>query len=86
MPCVRRARRSSRAGVIQPLSGPAGLGDHGRPRVSQLQSRCSRALSCRGFSTLIIAFPFFVRGDEKLTAFLELEIVTRESLRFLKAE
>ena len=33
----------TRAGVIQPLSGPAGLGDHGKPRVSQLQSRCSRA-------------------------------------------
>jgi len=29
---------------------------------------------------------FVVRSDEKLTAFLELEIVTRESLRFLKAE
>jgi hypothetical protein len=43
MPCVRRAWRSSRAGVIKPLSGPAGLGDHGKPRVSQLQSRCSRA-------------------------------------------
>jgi hypothetical protein len=43
MPWVRRAGRSSSAGVIQPLSGPAGLGDHGKPRVSQLQSRCSRA-------------------------------------------
>src|SRR5436190_23350221 len=43
MPCVRRAWRSSRAGVIQPLSGPADLGDHGKPRVSQLRSRCSRA-------------------------------------------
>jgi hypothetical protein len=43
MPCVRRAWRSSLAGVIQPLSGPAGLGDHGKPRVSQLQSRCSQA-------------------------------------------
>jgi hypothetical protein len=29
--------------VIQPLSGPAGLGDHGKPRVSQLQPRCSQA-------------------------------------------
>ena len=29
---------------------------------------------------------FVVRSDEKLTAVLELEIVTRESLRFLKAE
>jgi hypothetical protein len=29
---------------------------------------------------------FVVRSEEKLTAFLELEIVTRESLRFLKAE
>jgi hypothetical protein len=42
-PCVRRAWRSSRAGVIQPLSGPVGLGDHGKPTVSQLQSRCSQA-------------------------------------------
>jgi hypothetical protein len=32
MPCVRRAWRSSRAGVIQPLSGPAGPGDYGKPR------------------------------------------------------
>jgi hypothetical protein len=29
---------------------------------------------------------FIVRSDEKLTAFLELERVTRESLRFLNAE
>jgi hypothetical protein len=29
---------------------------------------------------------FVARSDEMLTAFLELEIVTRESLRFLKAE
>jgi hypothetical protein len=29
---------------------------------------------------------FVVRPDEKLTAFLELERVTRESLRFLNAE
>ena len=29
--------------------------------------------------------PFIVRPDEKLTAFLELERVTRESLRFPKA-
>jgi hypothetical protein len=43
MPCIRRAWRSSLADVIQPLSGPAGLGDHGKPRVSQLQSRCSQA-------------------------------------------
>jgi hypothetical protein len=28
---------------------------------------------------------FVVRADEKLTAFLELERVTRESFRFLKA-
>ena len=38
-----RAWRSSLAGVTQPLSGPAGLADHGKPRVSQLQSRCSQA-------------------------------------------
>jgi hypothetical protein len=31
------------------------------------------ALSCRAFSTLIIAFPFVVNADEALTAFLELE-------------
>jgi hypothetical protein len=31
------------AAVIEPLSGLAGLGDHGKPRVSQLQSRCSQA-------------------------------------------
>jgi len=31
------------AGVIQPLSGLADLGDHGKPRVSQLRSRCSQA-------------------------------------------
>jgi hypothetical protein len=35
--------RSSLAGVTQPLSGPAGPGDHGKPMVSQLQSRCSQA-------------------------------------------
>jgi hypothetical protein len=29
---------------------------------------------------------FVARSDEKLTAFLELERVTRESLRFLTAE
>ena len=29
---------------------------------------------------------FVVHGEEKLTAFLELERVTRESFRFLKAE
>ena len=29
---------------------------------------------------------FVVRADEKLTGFLELERVTRESLRFLNAE
>ena len=29
---------------------------------------------------------FIVRADEKLTAFLELERLTRESLRFLNAE
>jgi len=29
---------------------------------------------------------FVVRSEEKLTAFLELERVTRESLRFLNAE
>ena len=29
---------------------------------------------------------YVVRADEKLTAFLELERVTRESLRFLNAE
>jgi hypothetical protein len=29
---------------------------------------------------------FVVHADEKLTAFLELEKVTRESLRFLNAE
>jgi hypothetical protein len=29
--------------LIQPLSGLAGLGDHGKPTVSQLQSRCSQA-------------------------------------------
>jgi hypothetical protein len=29
---------------------------------------------------------FVVHADEKLTAFLELERVTRESLRFLNAE
>ena len=29
---------------------------------------------------------FVKRADEKLTAFLELERVTRKSLRFLKAE
>jgi hypothetical protein len=29
---------------------------------------------------------FVVRGDEKVTAFLELERVTRASLRFLNAE
>ena len=29
---------------------------------------------------------FVVRGDEKLTAFLELETVTRESLRFSNVE
>jgi hypothetical protein len=29
---------------------------------------------------------FVVRADEKLTAFLELERVTRELLRFLNAE
>jgi hypothetical protein len=29
---------------------------------------------------------FVVRADEKLTAFLELERVTRESFRFLNAE
>jgi hypothetical protein len=29
---------------------------------------------------------FVVRADEKLTAFLELERVTRESLRFQNAE
>jgi hypothetical protein len=29
---------------------------------------------------------FVVRADEKLTAFLELEKVTRESFRFLNAE
>jgi hypothetical protein len=29
---------------------------------------------------------FVVRAEEKLTAFLELEKVTRESLRFLNAE
>jgi hypothetical protein len=29
---------------------------------------------------------FTVLAEDKLTAFLELEIVTRESLRFLKAE
>ena len=34
---------TSLAGVTQPLSGPADLGDHGKPRVSQLQSRCSQA-------------------------------------------
>jgi len=34
---------TSLAGVTQLLSGPAGLGDHGKPRVSQLQSRCSQA-------------------------------------------
>src|SRR6266480_5596261 len=49
MPCVRRAWRSSRAGVIQPLSGPAGLGDHGKPRgvtvtVPLLTGREIRAL------------------------------------------
>ena len=38
-----RVWRSSLAGVTQPLSGPAGLGDHGKPRVSQLQSRCSQS-------------------------------------------
>jgi hypothetical protein len=43
MTCVRRGWRSSLTGVTQPLSGPAGLGDHGKPRVSQLQSRCSQA-------------------------------------------
>jgi hypothetical protein len=43
IPCVRRAWRLSRAGVIQPLPGPADLRDYGKPRVSQLQSRCSRA-------------------------------------------
>jgi hypothetical protein len=31
------------AGVIQPLSGLADLGDYGKPRVSQLRSRCSQA-------------------------------------------
>ena len=43
IPCVRRAWRLSCAGVIQPWPGPADLGDYGKSRVSQLQSRCSRA-------------------------------------------
>jgi hypothetical protein len=53
---------------------------------------CVSAVNARGRTIFVVdahrgdGKRFVVRADEKLTAFLELERVTRESLRFLNAE